>query len=83
MARTRRSFPRSYVHPPTESVVDGPCSQGAYAHRRSHRGVGAACNASVTDHLGWRELSFYAAVAAGAKPCRDQQCFPTHLQAVS
>lgn len=82
MKRQQRTFPRNYVNPPTESLVDGPCSQGAHAHRRSHIGVGAACNATVTDHLGWRELSYYAALAAGAKPCRDPKCFPTHLASV-
>lgn len=82
MPKIRRTFPTSYVHPPTESVVDGPCCQGAYAHRRSHLGIGAACNASH-DGFGFRELSYHAAVAAGAKPCRDPKCFPTHLRAVA
>lgn len=82
MARTRRSFPKSYVNPPTESVVDGPCATGT-AHRRSHTGTAwAACNATCRDHAGWRELSYYTALAAGAKPCRKPECFPTHLASV-
>lgn len=76
-----RTFPKNYVNPPTESVVDGNCTAGAHAHRRSHAGVGAACNATH-DGIGWRELSYYAALAAGAKPCRDPRCFPTHLASV-
>lgn len=82
-----RTFPKSYVHPPTESLVDGPCSQGARAHRRAHlnphNGLdqASACGA-LHDGGGFRALSYYAAIAAGAKPCRDPKCFPTHLASV-
>ena len=81
MPKRGNTFPVGYVHPPTETVVDAPCHTGGKAHRPAlnHDGPAAACGAQPYEG-GWRRLGYYAAIDAGAKPCRQPQCFPRHLE---
>lgn len=76
--KTKRKFPPGYVTPAAESLVDAPCTRGGVAHRPN--GNQAACGAQADMH-GFRTLSYYAAIEAGATACRRTECFP-HLESV-